>query len=325
MRVSKRAALAAGGLLAAVCATLLPVQASAAGTDETGGGVAHTWSDFRSAGGVEGPVIQSHQTVSIDCKLHGFPVPNGNDWWYRVASSPWDGQYYVSADAFYNNGQTSGDLKNTPWVDPAVRDCDSQSPEAQSGTVTLQQGVAAPHGYYYDVSVAGFAANASVTASCRDSRDPGGFRTFQIQADQAGNAHYDRGCYSGDGPDHWVVVNGVESNHVPWRVARTDTGSRTNASSNAPAPSADETVPSSTPASSAPETCAKVSGQQVPGDRTISPWLYAHFVEGTGNQVVIPWSYFSREPAFVRKATSLPIGTAVEARNIWSGPRPSDM
>ena len=29
----------------------------------------------------------------------------------------------VSADAFYNNGATSGSLIGTPFIDPAVRDC----------------------------------------------------------------------------------------------------------------------------------------------------------------------------------------------------------
>lgn len=46
-----------------------------------------------------------------------------NTWWYRIASSPWNSSYYVSADAFYNNGRTSGSLSGTPFVDPAVRGC----------------------------------------------------------------------------------------------------------------------------------------------------------------------------------------------------------
>jgi hypothetical protein len=54
---------------------------------------------------------------------HGFRVADGNTWWYRIASGPWNGAFYVSADAFYNNGQTSGSLIGTPFVDPAVPDC----------------------------------------------------------------------------------------------------------------------------------------------------------------------------------------------------------
>ena len=44
------------------------------------------------------------QTVQIACKIAGFTVADGNTWWYQIASTPWNGAYYVSADAFYNNG-----------------------------------------------------------------------------------------------------------------------------------------------------------------------------------------------------------------------------
>ena len=92
-------------------------------TPETVGGVTHTWTDYTSAGGNQGPSIANGLTVGVACKLTGFRVADGNTWWYRIASSPWSGQYYASADAFYNNGTTSGPLRNTPFVDPAVPDC----------------------------------------------------------------------------------------------------------------------------------------------------------------------------------------------------------
>jgi hypothetical protein len=50
-------------------------------------------------------------------------VQDGNTWWYRIASPPWSDAFYVSADAFYNNGSVSGSLIGTPFVDPLVRDC----------------------------------------------------------------------------------------------------------------------------------------------------------------------------------------------------------
>jgi hypothetical protein len=37
---------------------------------------------------------------------YGFKVADGNTWWSRIASAPWDNNFYVSADAFYNDGQT---------------------------------------------------------------------------------------------------------------------------------------------------------------------------------------------------------------------------
>jgi hypothetical protein len=107
---------------------------------ETAGGVAHTWTDPSNAGGTQGPSIQSGATVGIACKLSGFRVADGNTWWYRIAAPPWNGNYYVSADAFYNNGQTSGGLHGTPFVDPSVPDCYSAPappPPAPSWTETV--------------------------------------------------------------------------------------------------------------------------------------------------------------------------------------------
>ena len=90
---------------------------------ETAGGVTHTWTDYSDAGGVQGASIASYQTVQVACAVQGFRVADGDTWWYRVATSPWDDSYYASADAFYNNGATSGSLHGTPFVDPAVPGC----------------------------------------------------------------------------------------------------------------------------------------------------------------------------------------------------------
>jgi Cutinase len=90
---------------------------------ETAGGTVNTWSNYTNAGGAEGAQILRGATVGVSCKLQGLAVPDGNTWWYLVASSPWSGQFYASADAFYNNGQTSGSLAGTAFVDSAVPDC----------------------------------------------------------------------------------------------------------------------------------------------------------------------------------------------------------
>ena len=95
---------------------------------ETAGGVSHTWTNYVNAGGTQGPSIAANQAVQISCVVQGFRVADGDTLWYQIASSPWSNGYYVSADAFYNNGQTSGSLQGTPFVDPAVPACGAASP-----------------------------------------------------------------------------------------------------------------------------------------------------------------------------------------------------
>jgi hypothetical protein len=86
-------------------------------------------------------------------------------------------------------------------------------------TVTLAQGPTAPAGYRYAVTLAGFAPNTAVSITCFDSVSPGGFYTFSLTTDPAGSAYTASYCFSGDGPDHWVVAGGVPSNHVTWGSA----------------------------------------------------------------------------------------------------------
>jgi len=97
---------------------------SLAGTRiETTGGETNTWTNYRTAGGTRGPTIDANLPIRVSCKVRGFRVASGNPWWYRIASSPWKNRYYASADAFYNNGETTGPLFGTPFVDRDVRDC----------------------------------------------------------------------------------------------------------------------------------------------------------------------------------------------------------
>jgi hypothetical protein len=100
-----------------------PSPAPARTYPETTGSVAHTWTDYADAGGYEGSLISANATVEIACAVIGFRVADGNTWWYRIAQAPWNGAYYVSADAFYNDGAISGSLLGTPFVDPAVPSC----------------------------------------------------------------------------------------------------------------------------------------------------------------------------------------------------------
>jgi hypothetical protein len=90
---------------------------------EVSGGVAHTWSNPQIAGGRGGPEIMPRQRVLIACRLRGFKVPDGNVWWYLLASPPWSHRFYATADTFYNNGRSSGSLRGSAFVDPKVARC----------------------------------------------------------------------------------------------------------------------------------------------------------------------------------------------------------
>jgi hypothetical protein len=100
-----------------------PVSAATKTWAETPGSSANTWSNYKDAGGTAGPELTSHKTIKVSCRIHGFKVTDGNTWWYRLAPGSGKTAYYVSADAFYNNGHTSGSLHGTPFVDKAVRTC----------------------------------------------------------------------------------------------------------------------------------------------------------------------------------------------------------
>lgn len=97
--------------------------------------------------------------------------------------------------------------------------------EARSGAQSVSftarvNGRAFPVGNYRLILVATDAAgNASsakrlVFALVRRVR-----RRAVVTTNAAGSAAISsNSCYSGDGPDHWVTANGLESNHVSWRA-----------------------------------------------------------------------------------------------------------
>ncbi len=215
-------ALGVGGLLLPFLPPIgVPTAALATTVTETTGGVTHTWTNYSNAGGSEGPTIPSRDAVQVTCKLTGFKVANGNTWWYQIGSDPWNNKYYASADAFYNNGATAGSLQGTPFVDNAVPDCGSAPPlppplpvPAPVATITLAQGPSAPQGYRYAITLNGFAKNATASINCYDSVSKSGFYTFDLKTDSQGHAETAAYCYSEDGPDHWVIASGTESNHV---------------------------------------------------------------------------------------------------------------
>jgi hypothetical protein len=85
-------------------------------------------------------------------------------------------------------------------------------------TVTLERGPVGPKGYRFAIGLSGFAPATTIAISCRDSANPGGFFRFHLLTNANGRASTDSYCFSADGPDHWVVASGVESNHVRWSM-----------------------------------------------------------------------------------------------------------
>jgi hypothetical protein len=70
-----------------------------------------------------GPKIAPLQQVDVSCKRFDPSInsvsPDG--YWYRIATNPWNNQYYSPANTFFN-----GDPLNGPYshnTDFAVPDC----------------------------------------------------------------------------------------------------------------------------------------------------------------------------------------------------------
>ena len=166
------------------------------GTGETTGGVTNTWTDYGDAGGSQGPAIQGNETVAISCRVQGFTVADGNNWWYQVSSSPWSDGFYASADAFYNNGQTSGSLAGTPFVDSSIPICSAPSTPLPSA---LAETTGGPTNTWTNYTNAGgsqgptIASNETVDITCALQ----GFRVadgntwwYQIASSPWSNAYY---------------------------------------------------------------------------------------------------------------------------------------
>jgi hypothetical protein len=84
---------------------------------------AKTFADFVNAGDPLGAPLSPGQAVTVSCRVHGFKVKDGDTWWYRLASPPWNGNYYATSDVFYNTPNTSGNPINGIMVDSTVKLC----------------------------------------------------------------------------------------------------------------------------------------------------------------------------------------------------------
>ena len=81
----------------------------------------NTFTNFHNASGM-GPRIEPGQWVDVACKVYEPTIVsvNPDGYWYRIASAPWNNQYYSPANTFMN-----GD----PWDGPYTHNTDFSVPD----------------------------------------------------------------------------------------------------------------------------------------------------------------------------------------------------
>jgi hypothetical protein len=282
---------------------------------------ANTFTNPYNASGM-GVKIAPYAYVQVSCKVYAPQIISANPdgYWYRIHSAPWNDAYYAVANTFWN-GDIPGQKPYVHNTDFAVPDCGSQSAPGPAATATLAQGPAAPSGYRYAVTVDHFTPNSSVSVSCRDSVSPGGFYTFSLSTDASGHGFTQSYCYSGDGPDHWVVINGsIESNHVSWVDG--SNGGASPGGGSAGGGGSKGGGKAGGGGGTGGGACLQYRGSRIADSGSVAASLLGHYLGGIGDQVVIDWSYFSRNSSFVSEAKSLRIGQVVSG---WAPSSGTDM
>jgi hypothetical protein len=82
----------------------------------------NTFTNYHNASGM-GPPIAAGQWVSVSCKVYDPTIQsvNPDGYWYRIASSPWNGAYYSPANTFMNGDPYGGPYTHN--TDFAVPNC----------------------------------------------------------------------------------------------------------------------------------------------------------------------------------------------------------
>jgi hypothetical protein len=158
----------------------------------------NTFTNYHNASGA-GASVASGQYVGVSCKVFDSTIAsvNPDGYWYRLADSPWNGNYYAPANTFMN-----GDPWNGPYThntDFNVPDCPSAQPPPPPATYAEQQG---HHGVntftnYHNASGMGPAISpaAWVNVSCKvydptiASVNPDGY-WYRIADSPWSNAYY---------------------------------------------------------------------------------------------------------------------------------------
>ena len=170
-------------------------------------------------------------TISVECYDSVSPAGFGSPFTMRTDAN---GYSFLLSECYSGDGPDHWVIAGSITSNYVQWGSGNQNPPSANPTVTLAQGPSVSSGVYrYVVTVSGFPANTSVSVECYDSVSPAGFFQFTMTTDSSGNASTQSECYSGDGPDHWVIAGGVTSNHVQWGG-----GSTNNPSTPTPIPTA---------------------------------------------------------------------------------------
>lgn len=92
-------------------------------TEQQGSLGANTFLNPANASG-QGPRIEPWAYVEVSCKVHAPQIESANPdgYWYRIASPPWNNNYYAVANTFWN-GDTPDQPPYTHNTDFNVPDC----------------------------------------------------------------------------------------------------------------------------------------------------------------------------------------------------------
>jgi hypothetical protein len=91
--------------------------------EQQGSHGANTFTNPHNASGM-GPRVDAWAWVNISCKVYAPEIAsvNPDGYWYRLHDAPWNDQYYVAANTFWN-GDVPGQLPYTHNTDWSVPNC----------------------------------------------------------------------------------------------------------------------------------------------------------------------------------------------------------
>lgn len=81
-----------------------------------------TFTNYHNASG-KGPRVEHWQWVEVSCKVYDPYIQSANPdgYWYRLASPPWNNEYYAVANTFMNGDVVGHSIISSTPTAAAVR------------------------------------------------------------------------------------------------------------------------------------------------------------------------------------------------------------